>query len=90
MGLMFDVRSSPCLAPNLQSSPRLHAACPAIARRLPPSRDTLRPAPHALLATRQGANSLSNANKLLIRCAWAGTSAFPYGSSWGPGSCSLN
>merc|ERR1712194_927186 len=23
-----------------------------------------------------GANSLSNANKLLIRCAWAGTSAF--------------
>jgi len=34
--------------------------------------------------------SLSNANKLLIRCAWAGTSAFAsagYGSSWGPGSC---
>eukprot|EP00964_Phaeocystis_antarctica_P109615 scaffold74062_cov33-Phaeocystis_antarctica.AAC.1 len=40
MGLMFYVRSSPCLAPNLQSSPRLHAACPAIARRLPP------PGPH--------------------------------------------
>jgi len=38
----------------------------------------------------QGANSLSNANKLLIRCAWAGTSAFAsagYGSSWGPGNC---
>jgi len=36
------------------------------------------------------ANSLSDANKLLIRCAWAGTSAFAsagYGSSWGPGSC---
>merc|ERR1712194_659971 len=33
------------------------------------------------------ANSLSAANKLLIRCAWAGTSAFTYGSSWGPGSC---
>merc|ERR1712194_339662 len=36
------------------------------------------------------ANSLSNANKLLIRCAWAGTSAFAYagyGSSWGPGTC---
>ena len=35
-------------------------------------------------------NSLSNANKLLIRCAWAGTSAFAsagYGSSWGPGIC---
>jgi len=37
-----------------------------------------------------GANSLSDANKLLIRCAWAGTSAFisaDYGPSWGPGSC---
>eukprot|EP00964_Phaeocystis_antarctica_P005479 scaffold2998_cov67-Phaeocystis_antarctica.AAC.2 len=36
------------------------------------------------------ANSLSAANKLLIRCAWAGTSAFAstgYGSSWGPGTC---
>merc|ERR1711935_575891 len=36
-----------------------------------------------------GENSLSNANKLLIRCAWAGNSAFAsagYGSSWGPGS----
>jgi len=34
--------------------------------------------------------SLSDANKLLIRCAWAGTPAFAsagYGSSWGPGSC---
>jgi len=34
--------------------------------------------------------SLSDANKLLIRCAWAGTSAFAsagHGSSWGPGSC---
>jgi len=36
------------------------------------------------------ANSLSDANKRLIRCAWAGTSAFAsagYGSSWGLGSC---
>merc|ERR1711935_879741 len=36
------------------------------------------------------ANSLSAANKRLIRCAWAGTSAFAsagYGSSWGPGTC---
>ena len=33
---------------------------------------------------------MSNANKLLIRCAWAGTSAFAsagYGSNWGPGAC---
>ena len=36
------------------------------------------------------ANSLSAANKLLIRCAWADTPAFAsagYGSSWAPGSC---
>ena len=40
--------------------------------------------------SRQGANSLSAANKLLIRCAWAGTAAFAsagYDSSWAPGSC---
>merc|ERR1719424_1912846 len=43
----------------------------------------------------KGANSLSAANKLIIRCAWAETSAFtsagygsPYGySRWAPGSC---
>jgi len=39
-----------------------------------------------------GKNSLSPANKLLIRCTWAGTSAFTtsgYGSDsdWAPGSC---
>merc|ERR1711935_783807 len=36
------------------------------------------------------ATSLSAANKLLIRCAWAGTSAFAsagYGSSWASGGC---
>merc|ERR1711935_126198 len=40
------------------------------------------------------ANSLSNANKLLIRCAWAGTDAFAAAgynsqlpSGWAPGSC---
>jgi len=39
-----------------------------------------------------GPNSLSAANKLLIRCAWAGTSAFSsagYGSSWAPGTCPI-
>jgi len=33
---------------------------------------------------------LSNANKLLIRCAWAGTLAFAragYDLLWGPGNC---
>ena len=37
---MFYVRSSPCPAPNPQSSPPLHTACPAVAFRLPP------PSPH--------------------------------------------
>ena len=37
-----------------------------------------------------GANAFADANKLLIRCAWAGTSAFAsagYGSSWVSGNC---
>ena len=34
MESMLRVRCSPCPAPNLQSSPLLHAACPAVARRL--------------------------------------------------------
>ena len=38
---MFRVRSSPCPAPNLQSSPPMHATtCSAVALRLPP------PGPH--------------------------------------------
>eukprot|EP00964_Phaeocystis_antarctica_P036687 scaffold20948_cov51-Phaeocystis_antarctica.AAC.3 len=52
MGAMFHVRSSPCPAPNLQSSPPLHAACTAVVRhtsRLPARAP--RPAPYALLAT---------------------------------------
>eukprot|EP00964_Phaeocystis_antarctica_P006491 scaffold3508_cov47-Phaeocystis_antarctica.AAC.1 len=82
---------APCSQSAVEPSP-LHAACTAVARRLPPPGPHLRPAPYALLATRQYATSLSNANKLLIRCAWAGTSAFAsagYGSiwSWGPGTC---
>ena len=56
-----------------------------------PSRLPARTSPPALyaLSTRQNTTSVSAANKLLIRCAWAGTSAFPayYGPSWGPGSC---
>eukprot|EP00964_Phaeocystis_antarctica_P081322 scaffold50867_cov51-Phaeocystis_antarctica.AAC.1 len=36
MEIMFFVRSSPCPAPNLQSSPLLHAACTAVGRHLRP------------------------------------------------------
>ena len=53
----------------------MHAAC---ANAVPhPSRLPARTSPRLIfpLSTRQGKNSLSNANKLLIRCAWAGTSA---------------
>ena len=49
------------------------------------------PALYALLSPRQNANSLSNANKLLIRCAWSGNTYFTtdYDSSWsGLGACS--
>eukprot|EP00964_Phaeocystis_antarctica_P069347 scaffold42116_cov53-Phaeocystis_antarctica.AAC.1 len=68
MASMFYVRSSPCPAPNLQSRPPLHAACIAVARRLPPPDPQLAPHRHALLSTWQLANALSDANKLLIRC----------------------
>ena len=46
MGDMFRVRSSPCPACNLQSSPPLHAACAAIARHLQPPGPLL--APHRI------------------------------------------
>jgi len=42
------------------------------------------------LSTRQDANSLSDANKVLTRCAWAGNTAFDnqWGSAWsGLGAC---
>ena len=45
-----------------------------------------------LVSTRQSANSLSDENKLLIRCAWAGNQAFAsagYGSGWGSGTCAV-
>eukprot|EP00964_Phaeocystis_antarctica_P113549 scaffold77564_cov42-Phaeocystis_antarctica.AAC.2 len=44
MADMFSVRTSPCPAPNLQSSPPLHAACTAVARHLRPA--GLHLAPH--------------------------------------------
>ena len=44
MSSMFSVRSSPCPVPSVQSSPLLHAACTATARRLPPA-DPYQPRP---------------------------------------------
>ena len=105
MRYMFWVRSSPCPAPSLHSSPpcmlhapqspaasRLASACASRTRCVvsststplrhceqlsaPASRLASHSASYAFLSTRQDTPSLSDANKLLIRCAWAGTSAF--------------
>eukprot|EP00964_Phaeocystis_antarctica_P074401 scaffold45742_cov55-Phaeocystis_antarctica.AAC.5 len=56
---MFYVRSSPCPAPYLQPSPPLHAACPAVARRLPPSRPAPRPAACPPFDSRQNAKAFN-------------------------------
>ena len=48
------------------------------------------PCPYSgMSGTFDGTSALSDANKLLIRCAWAGESAFDseYGSSWVSGTC---
>ena len=48
------------------------------------------PCPYSgMSGTFGGTSALSDANKLLIRCAWAGESAFDaeYGSSWVSGTC---
>ena len=67
----------------------MHTACATAAPCPLASRAASRSASYALPSTRQF-GGLSDANKLLIRCAWAGTPAFAsagYGSSWGPGTC---
>jgi len=70
-----------------------HIACAAVTCRLPPPAPHL--APHRMLSFRlsfrQRARALSADNKLSIRCAWAGFSAFAStqynDSDWAPGSC---
>ena len=54
MQYMFYVRSSPSPAPNLQSSPPLHAACTAVARHLRPP-GTLHLVPHRMPSVRLSA-----------------------------------
>ena len=89
---MFQVRSARALAPSFQSaSPCLPLAPPPQPHTLPPPHGAApRPASHALLSTLQN-TPLSDANKLLIRCAWAGNAEFVtrYGSAWSDlGACS--
>ena len=68
--------------PAFRQALALHVAYTGAAPRRPASRPASRTDRMPPFSTWQGANSLSNANKLLIRCAWAGTSIFPYGSSF--------
>ena len=100
MSYMFYVRSARALGPQPFESraPSVHAVAAAS---YPLSRLPARASPPIIYTPpfrlRQDANSLSAANKLLIRCAWVGTAAFdsagyvsswaPYVSGWAPGSC---
>ena len=89
---MFYVRSTPVL-PHICSRAlpcTLRAPPSSLPPPAPPVARTLPSTVCHPFDSRQAANSLSNTNKLHIRCAWAGTSAFAsagYGSSWGPGTC---
>ena len=88
-------RTQPLPRPNLQPDPPLHADCFE-----PPPPSGPRTALHliALLATRQATDSLSDENKVLIRCAWEGVSVDgisvfdnEYGGEWSAdnlGACS--
>ena len=60
---MFQVRSSPYLQSSLPCPPPLHAACPAVARRLPPSGP--QPAPHSMPSFRLSAQSTIALNQPL-------------------------
>ena len=92
MSDMFYVRSARDLAPSLGSGPprarRFRCRHNTPTALSPPGPHAPCPASYALLATRQDA-PLSNANKLLIRCAWEGNPDYPayYGSNWAPGHC---
>ena len=91
MGYMFYVRSARALPANsAQLGPPCTLLAPPPPHALPP------PSKHATLRqppfnSRQNADALSDANKVLIRCAWAGNAAFDgsYRMAWiGLGACS--
>ena len=67
----------------------MHAVCSAVGPHPPVTRPAARPASLVLPLVRQGTNSLSDANKLLIRCAWNSNLAFAFGPNWGPGTCRI-
>ena len=88
MYLMFHVRSARALPSASIVGPSLRAACTAAAsiRPLAPL-PACRPSSHASRSTPQHTDGLSDANKLLIRCAWSGSAAFvsqyEYVALWG-------
>ena len=91
MAAMFNVRSARALPANsAQLGPPCTLLAPPPPHALPP------PSKHATLRqppfnSRQNADALSDANKVLIRCAWAGNAAFDgsYRMAWiGLGACS--
>eukprot|EP00964_Phaeocystis_antarctica_P096641 scaffold62917_cov58-Phaeocystis_antarctica.AAC.5 len=87
MSVIFYVRASPPI-PNQTLACMFLVPLPLHA--LPPP-TCMPPALYAFLSPWQNANSLSNANKLLIRCAWSGNTYFTtdYDSSWSSlGACS--
>ena len=83
MYMMFDVRSARALPSASIVGPSQRAARTAAASICPPaSLLACRRSSHASRSTPQGTNGLSDANKLLIRCAWSGSATFVsvYGS----------
>ena len=91
MYMMFGVRSARALHSASIAGPSLRAACTAAASICPPAFVlACRRSSHASRSTPQETD-LSDANKVLIRCAWSGSAAFAsqYGSEWGRlGACS--
>ena len=88
---MFYVRCARALPSTTTVGPSLHVAHAAATPRHPVSWPRTPPSSYAFLSTRQNANKLSDANKLLIRCAWSGSAEFVnrYGSAWSSlGACS--
>ena len=87
---MFEVRSAPYPQPPQSGPPSALLASPPLLHALPS------PSPHVALlpcfpSTPQGTDGLSDANKLLIRCAWSGSYAFvsQYDVEWSYlGACS--
>ena len=92
MQRMFEVRSARA-RPSASTVGPLPARCLHRQRFYTPSRLPARmsPSSHASRPTSQGTYGLSDANKLLIRCAWSGSYAFDgtYGGQWSYlGACS--